>query len=77
MLRYIFLLLIALVAGMLWRFAVGRRLPRGEQPESTKTRMLKCDYCQLYVPEQDTVRDDAHVYCCKPHQLLHRQETLK
>ncbi|MGH8245119.1 MAG: PP0621 family protein [Gammaproteobacteria bacterium] len=77
MLRYILLLLIAFVAGMLWRFAAGRRSSRGQESGSTKARMLKCDYCQVYVPESDTVRDDDHIYCCRPHQLLHRQETPK
>lgn len=77
MIRLLLLLLIVLFAGILWRIIALSSRPRTTRTQRINARMLKCDYCQVYVPEQEAVRDGERIYCGQEHRLLHRQENAK
>lgn len=37
-------------------------------PHQTKTgKMVRCHYCEIYIPEEDAIYHEEHHYCCNDH----------
>jgi uncharacterized protein len=39
----------------------------------TLPRMVRCEYCGLFLPENETIVSDSHFYCCKQHESAARK----
>jgi uncharacterized protein len=66
------ILLILLIALAYWFFAGGRRAAdsrRQSQPHQSE-RMVKCAYCQLRIPEGESLLAAGKHYCCDEHRRL-------
>ena len=74
MLRLLLLLLLAFAAGIVARVLLASRSPGPSRPEAPKALMLKCEHCQVYVPEQEAVRAGDRVYCSAAHMKHHEAE---
>ena len=77
MLRLLLLLLAAFAAAFAARLLLGRRAAPGADPGTRKSLMLKCEHCQVYVPESEAVRAGGHVYCSTAHLEHHEREQRK
>lgn len=77
MIRLAFFLLIG---GLLW--LVARTFNRDEQSvqrrfsTSTKEKghMIRCTYCEIYIPTQEAIQIGNAYFCCKQHHQLHEAE---
>lgn len=59
------LLLIAAVFGGLWWFS---RSGSARPPRPRKgARMVRCEYCDVHVPEDEAVAVEGHTFCCDEH----------
>ena len=36
-------------------------------------RMVRCEYCGLFLPENEVIVSDKHIYCCKQHESSARK----
>lgn len=66
------ILLISLFVLAYWFFAGGRRAagsPRQSQPREPE-RMVVCVYCQLRIPEGESLVASGKHYCCDEHRRL-------
>lgn len=43
-----------------------RSTPFSKQP----TKMVRCSYCELHIPEQQAVVDGGRTFCCQEHARL-------
>lgn len=73
--------LLVVVGSMLW--LLGRLSCKDTQPASNESlsppmkqggSMVRCAYCDLHIPEQESVHMGEKRYCCKQHQLLHQRQ---
>jgi uncharacterized protein len=65
-----FLLILAIVAWLAWRWRSSRiRSQSRAKSESVgePTTMLCCDRCGLHLPARDTIAGKSGVYCCQEH----------
>ncbi len=64
-----FLLLLALLAGVLWFWRSGRAgASRGDPatPPAAQT-MIVCAWCQVHVPQSEVLAGKHGKYCCAQH----------
>lgn len=73
LLRLILLVVIAVLIYRMLRNWQARRAARGAKP-ADQGKMLACDHCGLYFPEQDAVREGARVFCSEAHRLAQHQD---
>lgn len=69
--------LVILIAIAAAYFLVKRMLSSPTKPPSQPrkqkdqaTRIVRCEYCGLHVPEPEAVRHEGHVYCSDEHRRL-------
>lgn len=64
--KYLFLLLLAVIVWLAWKKSQKRPLSRreGERPEEA---MVVCARCQIHLPESESLRADGLHYCCREH----------
>lgn len=68
------LILLVILGALLYRFWRNWRARKPTTITQDQGKMLACDHCGLYFPEQDAVREDAQVFCSEAHRRAHRQE---
>ena len=69
-----YLLLIALIGVIWWRWKknreeIAQEKPRGIPPPEN---MVVCAHCWVHLPESDALSDGARVYCCEAHRQAER-----
>jgi len=77
-LRSILLIILILIIwrlGQAWykRFVKNYQQNKNQSPPLTNIKpgtMLRCDYCGLYLPENEALREGNKVYCSHAHQQL-------
>jgi len=74
LLRLILLAILAVLIYRLLRNWQTRRAADSMAKPADQGKMLACDHCGLYLPEQDAVRDGVQVFCSEAHRLAHRQD---
>lgn len=72
-----FILIVAVVLGIVWLWRSGRQADqKNDLPPSKATStpqdMLSCTYCSVHVPCSDVIQGKKGVYCCAEH--LYRAE---
>lgn len=70
------LLLLVILGVLLYRMLRDWRAQRASRKPPhprDQGKMLACEHCGLYFPEQDAVRDGGHVYCSDAHRRAHKQ----
>ena len=60
----IIILLVVLLFALIKRFLPGK-LPEPDEPRIAK--MVRCDYCQIYIPHTSAIKHAGRYYCCKEH----------
>lgn len=68
------LILLVILGVLLYRFWRNWRARKPTPTTQDQGKMLACDHCGLYFPEQDAVREDAQVFCSEAHRRAHRQD---
>jgi len=58
-------LIIYLVARILKRWAASKNSPTSNKLQETK--MVRCEVCQLHIPEDDALQKNGHFYCSQEH----------
>lgn len=72
--RLILLILLAALLYRLLRRWLHARAKRREHVARDQGRMLVCDHCGVYFPEQDAVRANGHVYCSEAHRIAQHRD---
>ena len=72
-----FILIVAVVLGIVWLWRSGRRVDHKKDPPRSKATsapqdMLSCTYCSVHIPSNDAIQGQKGVYCCAEH--LYRAE---
>lgn len=65
-----FLLIVAIVAWLAWRWRSSRIQSRSRaKSERTDepTTMQRCDRCGLHVPAREVITGNLGIYCCQEH----------
>ena len=73
LLRLILLVVIAVLIYRMLRNWQARKAAHSAKP-ADQGKMLACDHCGLYFPEQDAVREGAQVFCSEAHRLAQHQD---
>lgn len=63
----IIILLLVLLFVLIKRFLPEK--PSG-QDEPRIAKMVRCDYCQLYIPHTSAIKHADRYYCCDEHKLM-------
>ncbi len=74
LIRLILLVILGVLLYRFWRNWQARKAISGTATAQDQGRMLACDHCGLYFPEQDAVREDTQVFCSEAHRRAHRQD---
>ncbi|MFA7387654.1 MAG: PP0621 family protein [Thiohalobacteraceae bacterium] len=72
-LRLLLFIALGILIYRMWRNWRARTAAAGATSSRNEGKMLACEHCGLYFPEQDAVRDGPHIYCSDAHRLAHRQ----
>lgn len=73
LLRLLLLVILGVLLYRMLRNWNARRMSRRPPASQDQGKMLACEHCGLYFPEQDAVRDGGHVYCSDAHRRAHTQ----
>lgn len=73
-----FILIVAVVLGIIWLLRSGRRVEHKQEPSRRKETlapqdMLSCSHCSVHIPASDALQGQKGVYCCAEH--LYRAES--
>lgn len=74
LIRLILLVILAVLLYRFWRNWRARKVATSSATTQDQGKMLACDHCGLYFPEQDAVREHAQVFCSEAHRRAHRQD---
>lgn len=74
LLRLILLVVIAVLIYRMLRHWQARKAARTATMPADQGKMLACDHCGLYFPEQDAVREGAQVFCSEAHRSAQHQD---
>ncbi|MBU1190731.1 MAG: hypothetical protein KKE76_03355 [Gammaproteobacteria bacterium] len=73
LIRLILLVILGVLLYRFWRNWQARNAATRSTTTQDQGKMLACDHCGLYFPEQDAVRDGEQVFCSEAHRAAHRQ----
>ena len=68
-----YLLLIAVVMGMVWWIKLSRRVASQDKPATPAKQpqdMVRCAYCGLHLPDNEAVVSHNASYCSEAHRAL-------
>lgn len=76
-----YLLRIALIALAVWlvvrylrkRFSAPAPPAPSDSRHEAVDRMRACDYCGVYLPQSELIRQNEKVYCCREHRDADRE----
>jgi uncharacterized protein len=71
-LRLLLLIALGILIYRMWRNWRARKAAAASVPRN-EGKMLACEHCGLYFPEQDAIREGTHIYCSDAHRRAHRQ----
>ena len=60
----IIILLLVLLFALIKRFLPGKPPP---QDEPRIAKIVRCDYCQIYIPHTSAIKHAERYYCCDEH----------
>lgn len=63
----IIILLLVLLFALIKRFLPGKPPP---QDEPRIAKIVRCDYCQIYIPHTSAIKHAGRYYCCDEHKLM-------
>lgn len=67
-------LIVYLVIQIFKRWAANKKLQSGaRQKIQEEQKMVRCDVCQLHIPEKEALQHDGKFYCSQEH-LNHKQD---
>lgn len=77
-------LLVIILIIIIWRLGQAwyKRFVKNQQPKNQSSpltqikseTMLRCDYCGVYLPAHEAVREGNKVYCCHAHKRMMNSE---
>ena len=73
-----YLLLLAVVMGMVWWIKLSRRVASPDKPAppaNPPQNMVRCAYCGLHLPENEAVVSGKASYCSQAHLSLADTQT--
>ncbi len=71
MLRLLFIiLLLVLLLALVRRFLPGKPDTPDEPDEPRIAKMVRCDYCRIYIPQTSAIKHAERYYCCDEHKSM-------
>ena len=73
-----YLLLLAVIFGMVWWIKLSRRPSNHDQPSASShspQNMVQCAYCGLHLPDNEAVVSRNANYCSEAHRALADKST--
>ena len=64
--RYLLIAILVVAAVLIWR-SITRSARDSGPPKSKGGRMVRCEKCGVYVPEEDACRRGDHYFCSDEH----------
>ena len=69
MIRFLLIILVgAMVVAVLNRLRFRGKNYVGQTEKLSSIRMVKCNYCQLHISQEDSLTRKGQYYCCIEHQ---------